>query len=243
MGVNAKRRDPEQFKVHLRVWNRRGQARWSGRCEEKQQEHTMSTTSADRYATPFDSRTAVLIRNWWAVALRGALAILFGLVALFFPAETMLALVLVFAAYVLVDGIFAIIAAVRAARAGDRWGMLAFAGAVSIATGIVAVLWPGLTVIAFVLLVAAWALVTGSLMLGAAFRLSPDDGRWWLALGGVASVAYGVLLIVAPLIGALVLTWWLGAWALVFGVILLVLAYKLRSRQLDRSPTAAARAA
>jgi uncharacterized membrane protein HdeD (DUF308 family) len=205
----------------------------------------MSTTSAaaDRFATPFDSRTAVLIRNWWAVALRGALAIVFGLVALFFPAETMLALVLVFAAYVLVDGIFAIVAAVRAARAGDRWGMLAFAGAISIATGIVAVLWPGLTVIAFVLLVAAWALVTGSLMLGAAFRLSPDDGRWWLALGGVVSVAYGALLIVAPMIGALVLTWWLGAWALVFGVILLVLAYKLRSRHFDRSPTAAARAA
>jgi uncharacterized membrane protein HdeD (DUF308 family) len=93
---------------------------------------------------------------------------------------------------------------------------------------------PDLTVVVFVMLVAAWAIVTGFLMLRAAFRINIEHGRWWLALGGLASVVYGVLLIVAPLIGALVLTWWLGAYAMVFGVALLVLAFRLRSQ---RAPT------
>jgi uncharacterized membrane protein HdeD (DUF308 family) len=88
-----------------------------------------------------------------------------------------------------------------------------------------------LTVIAYVLLVAAWAIVTGVLMFAAAFRLNRNHGRWWLLLGGVASVIYGVLLIAAPLLGALVLTWWFGAYALVFGVMLLILAFRLRAQR------------
>lgn len=84
--------------------------------------------------------------------------------------------------------------------------------------------------VAFVLLIAAWAIVTGALMLWAAFRLDTDSGRGWLVLGGIVSLAYGVLLIIAPMIGALVLTWWLGAYALVFGVALLVLGFRLRAR-------------
>jgi uncharacterized membrane protein HdeD (DUF308 family) len=89
------------------------------------------------------------------------------------------------------------------------------------------------------LLVATWALLSGGLMLGAAFRLKIDHGRWWLALGGIASVIYGVLLVAAPAIGALVLTWWLGAYALIFGVSLVVLALQLRQRRGDRPRTAA----
>jgi uncharacterized membrane protein HdeD (DUF308 family) len=193
-------------------------------------------------ATQPDSLNAILARNWWAVALRGVLAIVFGLIALVFPGPTMPSLVLVFAAYLLVDGALAIVAAVRAARQHERWGMLTFEGIVNILTAVVAVLWPGLTVIAFVLLVAAWAIVTGVLMLGAAFRLNIDHGRWWLVLGGTASLAYGVLLIIAPLIGALVLTWWIGAYALVLGVALLVLAFKLKARR-DEQPRAAAASA
>jgi uncharacterized membrane protein HdeD (DUF308 family) len=160
-------------------------------------------------------------------------AILFGLVALFFPGPTMLSLVLVFSAYMLVDGIFAIVSAVRAARKNDRWGMLALQGLVSIATGILAAMWPGLTVLAFVLLTAAWAMVSGALMLASAFRLNRRHGRWWLGLGGVLSMIFGVLLVAAPLIGAVVLTWWIGAYAFVFGIVLLVLAFKLRARRND----------
>jgi uncharacterized membrane protein HdeD (DUF308 family) len=180
---------------------------------------------------------AVLAQNWWAIAIRGVLGILFGLVALFLPGATMLSLVLLFGAYAFVDGVFGIISAVRAARQGERWGLLVLEGIVDIATAAIAFFWPGITVVAFVLLVAVWAILTGALMLAAAFRLEIDDGRWWLVLGGAVSLLYGALLIVAPMIGALVLTWWLGAYALVFGVALLVLAFRLRAR-LDGRPQA-----
>lgn len=178
----------------------------------------------------FHPMVAVLARNWWAIAIRGVLGILFGLVALFLPGATMLSLVLVFAAYTFVDGVFAITSAVRAASEHERWGLLVLEGLADIVVAGVAVFWPGITVVAFVLLVAFWALVTGGLMLWAAFRLDMDSGRGWLALGGIASLVYGALLIVAPLIGALVLTWWLGAYALIFGVALLVLGFRLRAR-------------
>jgi uncharacterized membrane protein HdeD (DUF308 family) len=120
---------------------------------------------------------------------------------------------------------------VRAAGRHQRWGLLLLEGVVDIIVAAIAVLWPGITVLAFVLLVAAWAIVTGGLMLWSTFRLDMDDTRWWLVLGGIASLICGVLLIVAPLVGALVLTWWLGAYALIFGVALLVLAFRLRARQ------------
>jgi uncharacterized membrane protein HdeD (DUF308 family) len=170
-----------------------------------------------------------LARNWWVIALRGVLAIIFAAIAFVVPGVTMLSLVLVFAAYAVVDGVFAIISAVRSARRHERWGLLVLEGLVDIVAGVIAFLWPGLTILAFVMLVAVWALVTGALMTVAAFRLQIDHGRWWLVLGGVASIIYGVLLIIAPLIGALVLTWWIGAYAFVFGVLLLILAFRLRS--------------
>lgn len=185
--------------------------------------------TADRMT--LDPINAILAENWWAVAIRGVLGILFGAIALIFPGPTILSLVLLFSAYLLVDGIFAIIAAVRAARRHDRWGMLTFEGIANIVTGVIAFLWPGLTVVAFVLIMAAWAIVSGGLVLAVALRLNIPHGRWWMALGGAASVAFGVLLIVAPLAGAVVLTWWLGAYALVFGGALLALAFKLRSRR------------
>ena len=199
----------------------------------------MVTVTAPGRSSPTMSGTAssemsaVLAQNWWAVALRGVLAILFGIAALVLPVATMLSLVLIFAAYTLVDGVFAIISAVRAARRHERWGLLVFEGIVNIATGIVVVLWPGITLVAFMWLLAAWSIVSGTLMLAAAPRLARNHGRWWLALGGIVSVLYGFLLIIAPLIGALVLTWWLGAYALIFGGFLLVLAFKLRARKND----------
>jgi uncharacterized membrane protein HdeD (DUF308 family) len=185
---------------------------------------------------------ALLAQNWWAVALRGVFAILFGLIALLVPGATILSLVLFFSAYMLVDGVFGIVAAVRAARQGERWGLLILEGVLNIAVGVIAFLMPGLTAIAFVLLLAAWSLVSGGLMLGAAFRLSKEHGRWWLALGGIVSIIFGVLLAIAPVIGAVVLTWWLGAYAFAFGIALLVLALRLRARKDDVPRTATAQA-
>ena len=186
-----------------------------------------------------------LVQNWWLFTLRGVLGIIFGILALIFPGPTILSLVLLFSAYILVDGIFGIISAVRAIRRKeDRWGLLIFEGLLDIATGVVAFLWPGLTVVAFVWLIAAWAIVSGGLMTAAGFRLNIEHGRWWLVLGGLLSLAYGVLLIITPLIGAVVFTWWLGAYALVFGVALVIFSLKLRSRQHERvSPTAVGTAA
>jgi uncharacterized membrane protein HdeD (DUF308 family) len=185
-----------------------------------------------------ESSNAVLVRNWWAIAIRGLAGIAVGAIAFVMPGATMLALVLLFAAYMLVDGVFAIIAAVRAARGHDRWALLVLEGIADFVAGAIAVLWPGITVLAFILLVAAWAIVTGCLVFAAAVRINLDHGRWWLILGGAASVIYGVLLIAAPLVGALVLTWWFGAYALVFGATLLVLSFRLRARQ-GRQPHAA----
>ena len=185
-----------------------------------------------------------LVQNWWLFTLRGVLGIIFGCIALIFPGPTMLSLVIVFSAYMLVDGVTGIISAVRAMRRRDRWGLLVFEGLLNIATGIIAFLWPGITVLAFVLLVAAWAIVSGALMTAAGFRLNIEHGRWWLILGGLLSLAYGALLIATPLIGAIVLTWWLGAYALAFGVALVIFSFKLRSRQHERvSPTAIGTAA
>jgi uncharacterized membrane protein HdeD (DUF308 family) len=209
----------------------------------------MSTTSVTgptrtpgNFGLP-DSISADLARNWWAVALRGVLGILFGMIALVMPAATMLSLVLVFAAYMLVDGILAIVSAVRAARHRDKWVWLTLEGIVNIVTAVVAVLLPGLTVVVFVLLVAFWALLSGGLMLGAAFRLKQDHGRGWLVFGGIVSIIYGALLVIAPLLGALVLTWWIGAYALVFGIALLILAFKLRARRDEHPSTSVPRAA
>jgi uncharacterized membrane protein HdeD (DUF308 family) len=173
-----------------------------------------------------------LVQNWWLFLLRGIFGIIFGCIALIFPGATILSLVIVFSAYMLVDGVTAIISAVRAIRRKeDRWGVLIFEGLLNIAVGIAAFLWPGLTVVAFVWLIASWAIVTGGLMTAAGFHLNIDHGRWWLILGGLLSLAYGVLLIITPLIGAVVLTWWLGAYALAFGIALVIFSFKLRSRQ------------
>jgi uncharacterized membrane protein HdeD (DUF308 family) len=171
----------------------------------------------------------VLAKNWWAFALRGMLGILFGVIAFTLPGVTMLSLVIVFAAYAILDGVFAIVAALRAARRHERWLLLVFEGLAGIAAGAIAFAWPAITVTVFVLLVAVWALVSGGFMLAAAFDVHPAQGRGWLLLGAVASLLYGALLVIAPMIGALVLTWWIGAYALVFGVAMLILAFRLRA--------------
>jgi uncharacterized membrane protein HdeD (DUF308 family) len=185
-------------------------------------------------------RNAMLADNWWLVALRGLFAILFGVIAFVMPAAAMLGLVLVFAAYSIVDGISNIVLAVRGARRRERWGLLMLNGLLGIAIGVIAAVWPGITVLAFVFMVAAWSLLSGGLMLGAAVGLKTSHGRWWLVFGGIISLLYGFLLFVSPLIGALVLTWWMSAYALVLGVSLVVLAFQLRRHRGEHFPGAVA---
>src|SRR3979409_2402957 len=152
-------------------------------------EHVMASTTFNSASdVQTDPATATLAQTWWLFTLRGVFAIIFGCLALAFPGPTMLSLVLLFSAYMLVDGVAEIISAVRAMRRNGRWGFLIFAGLLNIAVGICAFLWPGLPVLAFVLLVASWAIVTGALMTAAAFRLNIEHGRWGVVLGGLLSL-------------------------------------------------------
>lgn len=185
----------------------------------------------DPEAARSGAMSALLAQNWWAVALRGVCAILFGLIALLLPGVTITTLVLLFAAYMLVDGIFAIVAGVRAASRRERWWPLILEGVVDIAASVIAIVAPIATILAFVWLSAAWAVISGAMMIAAAIRLRATHGKWWLGFGGVVSVVWGILLFVAPIPGAVVMTWWLGVYALVFGVALLVLAFRLRGHR------------
>lgn len=199
------------------------------------------TTPAAAGPAPSDQRglSNLLAKNWWAVLLRGIAAIAFGLCAFLLPGATLLSLVVFFAAYAFVDGVFGIVSAVRAARQGERWGSLVAEGLVSIAAAAILVLWPGISIQAVIILLAAWAILTGVMMVAAAFRLNPEHGRVWLGLGGIASVVFGILLVIAPFIGALVVTWWLGAYAAVFGFTLIALAFTLKRRQAELAEQAA----
>jgi uncharacterized membrane protein HdeD (DUF308 family) len=148
------------------------------------------------------------------------------------PGIAIASMLLVFAAYMLVDGVFGLAAAVTAARRGRRWGMLILEGVLNILVGLVALFWPALTVTFLVLMVAAWALITGGMMIGAAIQ-HQQQGRGWLIFSGIVSVLFGLLLAIAPIVGAVVLTWWLGIYALIFGVVLLVFAFRLRAIRAD----------
>src|ERR671921_1059528 len=174
----------------------------------------------------------VISRNWWLLALRGLAAMVFGVLAFVWPGITLWALVLLFGAYMLVDGIFAIVAAVRAAGREARWWLLLIEGVLGVLAGLVAALWPGLSALALLYFIAAWAIVTGIFEIVGAIRLRREiEGEWALILGGALSVLFGVLLIVIPApAGILSLVWLIGAYAVAFGVLLLILAFRLRNQ-------------
>jgi uncharacterized membrane protein HdeD (DUF308 family) len=163
--------------------------------------------------------------KWWALALRGAAAILLGIAAFIWPGLTLLVLVILFGAYLLVDGVLALVAGGM-----TRSWLVLIEGVASVIVGILTLIWPGITAVVLLVLVAAWAIITGLIELYAALRLRRIiKNEWLLILGGVASVVFGVLLIVNPRAGLLALTWLVGAYALLFGVILVALAFRLRS--------------
>ena len=187
------------------------------------------------------SLSSTLKRNWWVVLARDVLGLIIGFVAFFFPGPTLLSLVTLFALYLIIDGIFAIVSAVRAARHQQDWGFLTFEGIVGILAGIIALALPGLTVLVFVGLLAAWAFISGTLELRAAYNLEKDHGRWWLVLGGIVSIVFGIVLIAAPRFGAVVVSWWVAAYATFFGASLVALAFQLRARHTGPGRTETAR--
>jgi uncharacterized membrane protein HdeD (DUF308 family) len=169
-----------------------------------------------------------LTTTWWVLLTRGALAIIFGIVALVWPGMTILALVILFGAYAVVNGIFTLIGGFRGVPGQSR-GWLIFSGIISVLAGIVALVWPGISALALLFVIAAWFVVTGVFeIIGGIAMRKQIDGEWLLILGGVLSVVFGVLLFIWPGQSALALTWLIGIFAIVFGIALIFLAFRVK---------------
>jgi len=167
--------------------------------------------------------------NWWALALRGVAAIILGILAFMGPVSTLAAVVMTFGAYALVTGVLATIAAIRGMRRRDSWGGMLLEGIVGMGAGVIALMWPAIGALALVYLVAAWALFSGAFEIATAIKLRKlIKGEWLLILGGALSMALGLLFIARPAPGAVAIMWWLGAYALIHGCVLLALAFRVR---------------
>jgi uncharacterized membrane protein HdeD (DUF308 family) len=175
-------------------------------------------------------------RNWWVLLLRGIFAILFGVMAFAWPGITLWALVILYGVYALLDGITAVglgfAAHGEAQGAGRAWWEMVLVGALGIAAGIVTFVWPGVTATALLIIIAAWAIVRGIAEIVAAIRLRKMiEHEWMLGFAGLLSVAFGVILLARPVAGALAMVWVIGAWAILFGIVAIVLSLKLRARK------------
>ena len=170
-----------------------------------------------------------LARNWWTIAIRGAAAILFGIMALLLPDLALETLVLLFGVYALVDGLFSIFGAVRAAQQRRKWWTLLIVGVAGLGAGVVTFVWPDITAIALLYLIAAWAIVRGVFEVVAALQLRQHiRNELLLILSGILSVAFGVIIAVDPGAGALALVWVIGFYAILAGLLLLGVAWRLR---------------
>ena len=171
----------------------------------------------------------LLSRNWWAVGLRGLAAIIFGILALVVPSITLIVLIAFFGAYALIDGVLAVYLAIRGRENNRNWGWLLVEGIAGILIGILTFRWPGVTALVLLAFIAAWAIITGAMEIFQAIELRRViDNEWLLILSGAASVIFGLLLIIFPSTGALALIWLIGIYAIIFGALLLVLAWRLR---------------
>jgi len=173
-----------------------------------------------------------LARRWWVLLLRGIAAIVFGVLAFVWPGLTLVTLVLLYGAFALVDGVLSLIAAFSgSAKPVPTW-WLVVVGFLGIAVGLVTFLWPGITAILLVLFIGAWALVHGIFEIIGAIQLRKEiDNEWMLILGGVLSVLFGAVVLIAPGAGALGLVWAIAAYSIVFGIVFVALALRLRSHR------------
>jgi len=169
-----------------------------------------------------------LAQSWWLMAIRGLIAVIFGVVAFLAPAVTILTLVFLFGAFAIANGILSLVLAYKLPK-GSRLGGLIFGGILGIIAGIIAFVMPGITALSLVILVGAWAIVTGIMEIVAAVKLRKViTNEWLLVLAGVASISFGAIVFFLPIAGALALAWWIGAYAFAFGVLLIILAFKMR---------------
>lgn len=173
--------------------------------------------------------------NWWALLFRGIAAVLFGLAAIFLPGKTLFVLIVLYGAFALVDGAFAIVAGIRAGNGSRRWLLLA-EGVFSVLAGLIVLAWPGISALFMLYVIAFWAIFNGILRIVEAISLRREiDNEWTMALSGVLSVVLGVILVVLPGAGLLSLIWLIGVFALGVGATLIVLAFRVRGHRASTS--------
>jgi uncharacterized membrane protein HdeD (DUF308 family) len=183
-------------------------------------------------------RTSDPAGNWWALGLRGFVAILFGLAALFWPGLVLAVLIVLFGAYALVDGVLAVIAGFRSSR-GMRRQLLLIEGVIGIVFGLVALFWPGLTALALLYIIALWAILSGIARIAMAIMLRREiENEWSIALSGVLSVILGIVLLLLPGTGLLAYTWLIGLLALALGIALIYYAFRVRGQRRRRTSRA-----
>jgi uncharacterized membrane protein HdeD (DUF308 family) len=179
-----------------------------------------------------------LARCWWLILLRGIAAIVFGVLAFIWPGITLITLILFYGAFVLIDGILALASAIMGGSMQPRW-WLALIGVLGIIVGLLTFVWPAVTALVLLVFIAAWAITLGIFQIIGAIRLRQEiDNEWMLILGGALSVLFGVVLLIAPGAGALALIWLIGAYAIVFGILLVAFALKLKKHS-GAAPAAA----
>lgn len=173
---------------------------------------------------------STLAINWWIWALRGGLMILFGVLALLWPVVAWLFVLASFATFAFLSGILAIVVAVKGQAQGRWWWALIIEGVLGISAGVMTIIFPGLTELALLLIIAYWAIVTGVLQVAAAVRLRKEiEGEWLLAIGGILSVLFGLALVLMPTAGALAIAWMIAAYSIAAGVLFLLLGLRLRT--------------
>ena len=171
----------------------------------------------------------LLSQYWWVLLLRGVLAIVFGAVAYAWPGLTLATLVMFFAAFVLVDGVFDVFAAFSGRKENENWWVMLLEGLLGIAFGVITWTRPGVTVTVLLLLIAFWAVATGILRIIMAIRLRKEiEGEWWLVLSGLASVLFGVIVMARPGAGAMAMLWVIATWSILVGIFLVILSFQAR---------------
>jgi uncharacterized membrane protein HdeD (DUF308 family) len=181
------------------------------------------------------SAVRTMSEHWWVLLLRGLLAILFGILAFAWPGLTVVILVTIWGIYALIDGIFGVVAGIR-----GKWTSLVVLGLLGIAAGVVALLWPGLTAITLLWVLAIWIIVAGAMQISAAIRLRKEvQGEWLWIVSGVLMVGLGLLFFLRPGAGILSVTWLLGSLAIVWGILLVMLSFRLKGLKGKLAPQAA----
>jgi uncharacterized membrane protein HdeD (DUF308 family) len=168
--------------------------------------------------------------NWWLLALRGLIAVLFGVLAFMWPGATLITLVWLFGAFALANGVLSLILAAKTPKGYPKVGSLILGGLLGILAGLLAFVMPGITALGLLILIAAWAIMTGVMELVVAVKLRKVvANEWLLILAGIASIVFGAILLFQPAAGALALIWLIATWAVLFGILLMILAFRLRN--------------